>query len=116
MNPVFCQFGQGAGMREAISAKTVTCAKRRASRSERIRTAIPGALALAILCALALLWSASAQAAPGDLDSSFGNTGTVVTDLGDAPGFADVGLSVAVDAAGRTVVAGAATPDAQSSD
>lgn len=103
-------------MREAISAKTVTCAKRRAPRSERIGTAIPGALALAILCALALLWSASAQAAPGDLDSSFGNTGTVVTDLGDAPGFADVGLSVAVDAAGRTVVAGAATPDAQSSD
>lgn len=72
------------------------------------------ALGIAILAALVV--SAPAQAAPGDLDVTFGGSGTVVTDLGEAPGFADAGLAVAVDSAGRTVVGGAATPDAQDSD
>lgn len=74
------------------------------------------AMPLAAVLAILGLWPSAALAAPGDLDTGFNGSGTVVTDLGDAPGFADVGLSVAVDSAGRTVVAGAATPDAQDSD
>ena len=70
-----------------------------------------GTLLLACTISAALLVSPVAQAAPGDLDPSFGGGGKVVTDFGG-----DVGgeiLSEVIDSRGRIVVAGfSGTPTA----
>ena len=68
------------------------------------RAAITAAIASSV--AWAVFAPAFAQAAEGGLDPSFGTGGTVTTPVGPADAFAQ---SVAVDAQGRIVVAGAAS-------
>src|SRR3954449_13178650 len=71
------------------------------SRPRRLgRSAICGAL---IPCALMLALAGQAQAAPGDLDSSFSLDGKQTTDFA---GSANFGQAVAVQADGKIVVAG----------
>lgn len=55
------------------------------------------------LLAVMLLATASAQAAPGDLDPTFGTGGLVTTDFG---GRGDFGLAVALQSDGKIVTAG----------
>src|SRR6266487_6929602 len=65
-----------------------------------MRERIPrGLLVLALIAAV----PASAQAAPGELDPSFGSGGLVTTDFG---GRGDFGLAVAVQSDGKIVAAG----------
>jgi uncharacterized delta-60 repeat protein len=60
-------------------------------------------LALAIL-AVQVVFSPSALAAPGDLDTTFGSSGTVLTDFGS--GNPDFASAVAIQEDGKIVVAG----------
>ncbi len=76
-------------------------------RSQRPRRTVAGATLLT--CALVLALAGQAQAAPGDLDSSFSGDGKQTTDF--AGGF-DAGWAVAVQADGKIVVAGSADQSA----
>lgn len=60
-------------------------------------------MAVALAIAVCGLWPVAAQAAPGDLDPSFGTGGTVTGDFGSPDAFA---RDVALDASGRLVVVG----------
>src|SRR3954449_4640609 len=81
------------------------------SRPRRLgRSAICGAL---IPCALMLALAGQAQAAPGDLDSSFSLDGKQTTDFA---GSANFGQAVAVQADGKIVVAGSSDEGATGSD
>jgi uncharacterized delta-60 repeat protein len=61
------------------------------------------ALQVILLLGLLTCLTASAQAAPGDLDPSFGSGGLVTTDFG---GRGDFGLAVALQSDGKIVAAG----------
>ena len=61
------------------------------------------ALCLALVLSVAIAVTGLGQAAPGDLDPSFGSGGFVTTDFG---GRGDAALGVAIQADGRIVVAG----------
>src|SRR3954447_19040998 len=81
------------------------------SRPRRLgRSAVCGAL---IPCALMLALAGQAQAAPGDLDSSFSLDGKQTTDFA---GSANFGQAVAVQADGKIVVAGSSDEGATGSD
>ena len=58
---------------------------------------------LLVSASVALMLSPAVQAAPGDLDTTFGAGGKVTTDFG---GSADRGLAVALQTDGKVVVAG----------
>src|SRR3954464_3009761 len=81
------------------------------SRPRRLgRSAICGAL---IPCALMLALAGQAQAAPGDLDSSFSLDGKQTTDFAGSANFGQAG---AVRADGKIVVAGSSDEGATGSD
>jgi uncharacterized delta-60 repeat protein len=61
------------------------------------------ALTVALVVAACGLWPAAAQAAPGDLDPSFGTNGIVTTSFGAD----DYAGDIAIDGSGRIVVGGA---------
>ena len=73
------------------------------ARSLRPRVRFAGILAAAMLLGIAPL----VQAAPGDLDPLFGSGGKVTTDFA---GSLDYGTALALDSAGRLVVAGYSGP------
>ncbi len=68
-----------------------------------IRSSIRALLVLATAAALTLVTAPGALAAPGDLDTSFGRSGKVVTDVTER---GDAVNAVAITSTGRIVVAG----------
>ncbi len=72
-------------------------------RQLRVDAPVHGLHVLGLAVLFALLTPALAQAAPGDLDPSFGTGGKVTTDLG---GTDDQIVSMALDSQGRIVAAG----------
>ena len=68
---------------------------------------LPVPWSVLFLALLAVSLAAASQAAPGDLDPTFGTNGTTVTDF---QGFADTGYAVALQADRKILVAGSSLP------